>query len=128
VEAGGAQLGWRKLGLVAKAMQIRVSTLARDAELDATNAAQQPHPDSRELVLLTPTGAALGRAVRRLRQAKRASIERLAFSVGLHPTSVYKIEHAERQPRWPTLCDLAAALGLSVSALIEEAESETGAT
>ncbi len=71
-----------------------------------------------------PSSAALGRAVRRLRQAKRASIELLAFSAGLHPTSVQKIERAERKPTWDTLCRLAAALELSVSALVEEAESE----
>jgi transcriptional regulator with XRE-family HTH domain len=71
-----------------------------------------------------PSGAALGSAVRRLRTAKRASIETLAFDAGLHPTSVQKIERAERHPTWATLCRLAAALGLTVSALAAAAESE----
>jgi transcriptional regulator with XRE-family HTH domain len=118
VEAGGSQFGWRTLGLVSNALQIRVSTLARDAEHDDTDSAQHAEAN----VLAPPSGVALGHAVRRLRQAKGASIESLALSVGLHPTSVAKVEHAQRQPTWATLCDLAAALGLTVSALIEEAE------
>ncbi len=71
-----------------------------------------------------PSADALGGAVRRLRRGQGASIEAIALSVGLHPTSVHKIERAERRSTWTTLCDLAAALGVSVSALVETAERE----
>ncbi|MHB8241726.1 MAG: helix-turn-helix domain-containing protein [Solirubrobacteraceae bacterium] len=115
VEAGSSQLGWRTLGLLANALQIRVSTLARDAERESTHRVEA-------IILAPPSADALGHAVRRLRQTKGATIETLALSVGLHPTSLAKIEHAQRQPTWATLCDLAAALSLTTSTLIKEAE------
>jgi transcriptional regulator with XRE-family HTH domain len=70
------------------------------------------------------SGADLGRAVRRLRQALRLTIEDLAFAADVHPTYLSSIERGERNPSWNTLCGLADALSLSVPALIEEAEEE----
>jgi transcriptional regulator with XRE-family HTH domain len=118
VEAGRAQLGWTRLGLIARALALAVSTLAQDAELDCMSGGRGGVE-----IVTPPDSGALGSSVRRLRRARGASIEQLALSVGLHPTSVQKIERAERQPTWPTLCDLAAALGVRVSVLIAEAEN-----
>lgn len=127
IEAGETQPGWARLGLIACALQISLSTLTRDVELDTVRVTQEPADAGRAGAPVAPSGAALGSAVRRLRQTRGASIEELAFAVGLHPTSVYKIERAQRQPIWPTVCHLARALGVSVSRLVEEAErgSET---
>ncbi|HLM87140.1 MAG TPA: helix-turn-helix transcriptional regulator [Solirubrobacteraceae bacterium] len=104
--------------------------LARDAERNAErNASSEPacerEPSTRPRC--PPNATAFGGAVRRLRRARAESIETLAFTVGLHPTSVSKIERAGCRPRWSTVCDLAAALGLEVSALIEEAETQAAA-
>jgi transcriptional regulator with XRE-family HTH domain len=122
VESGRTQLGWTRLGRIAHTLQLRVATLARDAELGTVSVAHQASRGG--AVPNPPSAAALGGAVRRLRRAKRTSIEALALRVGLHPTSVDKIERAQRQPIWPTLCELAAALELEVSALVEAAERE----
>ena len=70
------------------------------------------------------SGADLGRAVRRLRRAQRLTIEDIAFTADVHPTYLSSIERGERNPSWNTLCGLADALGLSVPALVEEAEEE----
>jgi transcriptional regulator with XRE-family HTH domain len=70
------------------------------------------------------SGADLGRAVRRLRQAHRLTIEDLAFAAGVHRTYLSSIERGERNPSWNTLCGLADALGLSVPDLAQEAEAE----
>ena len=71
-----------------------------------------------------PTNAALGRAIRRLRRNKQLSIEALALNAGLHPTYLSGIERGERNPTWAKLCDLADTLGVPISAIAGEAESE----
>ena len=70
------------------------------------------------------TGADLGRAVRRLRQAHHITIEGLAFTAGMHPTYLSSIERGLRNPTWRKLCELADALDVSVSTLAGEAEEE----
>lgn len=70
------------------------------------------------------SGADLGRAVRRLRQALRLTIEALASTADVHPTYLSSIERGKRNPSWKTLCNLADALGVSVPVLVEEAEEE----
>lgn len=70
------------------------------------------------------SGADLGQAVRRLRQAHDLKIEDLAASAGMHPTYLSGIERGLRNPTWSKLCGLADALGVSVSMLAGEAEEE----
>ncbi len=72
-----------------------------------------------------PTNAALGRAIRRIRKAKRVTIETLALDAGIHPTYLSGIERGRRNPTWAKLCVLADALGLPISAVAREAEHDT---
>ncbi len=71
-----------------------------------------------------PTNVQLGRAVRRLRQARRLSIESLAGDAQMHPTYLSAIERGLRNPTWTKLCHLAGALDIGVSELARAAEAE----
>jgi transcriptional regulator with XRE-family HTH domain len=71
-----------------------------------------------------PTNADLGRAIRRIREARRLSIEALAYRAGLHPTYLSAIERGIRNPTWVKVCDLARALDIPLSALVHAAEGE----
>lgn len=66
----------------------------------------------------------LGRVLRRLRRARHLSIEDLAQRADLHPTYISSIERGERNPSCGKLSDLALALGVPLSALIQDAEQE----
>lgn len=71
-----------------------------------------------------PTNAQLGRAVRRIRKARRLSIEALAGAAHMHPTYLSAIERGLRNPTWTKLCNLAGALRIEPSALVRAAEAE----
>lgn len=71
-----------------------------------------------------PTNAALGRAIRRLRQQRKLTIETLAHAANLHPTYLSGIERGVRNPTWSKLCALADALALPVSTITAEAEHD----
>lgn len=73
----------------------------------------------------TPTNAALGRAIRRLRKHRKLTIEALAHAADLHPTYLSGIERGVRNPTWAKLCALADALGIPVSVVAAEAEHDT---
>jgi transcriptional regulator with XRE-family HTH domain len=62
--------------------------------------------------------------LRRLRRARDLSIEDLALRADLHPTYVSSIERGERNPSCGKLSDLALALGVPLSALMQDAELE----
>lgn len=66
----------------------------------------------------------LGCVVRRLRQARRLTIEDLALRADLHPTYLSGIERGVRNPTWSKLSDLALALCVPLSALTRDAERE----
>lgn len=72
-----------------------------------------------------PTNAALGRAIRRLRQSQKLTIEMLALDAEMHPTYLSGIERGVRNPTWAKLCALADALGIPVSTIAGEAEHDT---
>jgi len=71
-----------------------------------------------------PTNAALGRAIRRLRQQQDLTIEALALDADMHPTYLSGIERGVRNPSWGKLCGLAGALGVAVSMIAADAERE----
>jgi len=71
-----------------------------------------------------PTPEDLGQAVRRLRRARHRSIENLAFAAGMHPTYLSGIERGIRNPSWTKLCDLAEALAMPLSRIVQAAEEE----
>jgi transcriptional regulator with XRE-family HTH domain len=73
-----------------------------------------------------PSNAQLGRAIRRQRRARRLTIEALALDAGLHPTYLSGIERGIRNPTWAKLAGVAQALGIAVSTIAQDAESEPG--
>jgi transcriptional regulator with XRE-family HTH domain len=71
-----------------------------------------------------PSNVNLGHGVRRLRLARRLSIEALAGAAQMHPTYLSAIERGHRNPTWTKLCHLAEALDITISALARVAEAE----
>ncbi len=71
-----------------------------------------------------PSNADLGRAIRRLRRARRVTIEDLAHSSDMHPTYLSGIERGVRNPTWEKLAGLARALDVPVAAIAHDAELE----
>jgi transcriptional regulator with XRE-family HTH domain len=71
-----------------------------------------------------PTNKDLGRAIRRLRQPKRLSIEALAHAADMHPTYLGRIERGGASPTWNKLTSLARALDMPVTAIAQAAEQE----
>ena len=72
-----------------------------------------------------PTNAALGRAIRRLRQHRELTIEALAHAADMHPTYLSGIERGVRNPTWSKLCGLADALVIPIAAVAAEVEHDT---
>lgn len=73
---------------------------------------------------MAPTNGDLGQAIRRLRRARKLTIETLAFAADMHPTYLSGIERGVRNPTWTKLCGLAEGLGVTMSQLTREAEDE----
>lgn len=71
-----------------------------------------------------PSNPDLGRAIRRLRQARKLTIETLAFAADMHPTYLSGIERGRRNPTWTKLCGLAGALSVPMSEIVNTAEQE----
>ena len=67
----------------------------------------------------------LGKAVRRLRHAQGLSQERFADLIGVHRTTMGRLERGDLNLTLETLERLAKGLGQRVSGLLLEAESET---
>lgn len=66
----------------------------------------------------------LGRAVRRLRNARGMSIEALASASGMHPTYLQKLEMKGRNLSWGKLAGLASGLETTIAVLAAHAEDE----
>jgi transcriptional regulator with XRE-family HTH domain len=71
-----------------------------------------------------PSNPDLGRAIRRLRQARNLTIETLAFAAEMHPTYLSGIERGRRNPTWDRIASLAGALDVSMSEIVNTAEQE----
>lgn len=71
----------------------------------------------------TKLHAVLGTAISRLRHDRRISQEELAFSTGLHRTSISLIERGCKSPTFDTIVSIALALSVKPSELIATAES-----
>jgi transcriptional regulator with XRE-family HTH domain len=72
----------------------------------------------------SPAHAALGRALRELREHQRLSQETLAFRSGLHRNYVGGIERGERNPSYTNILKLAEVVGVQASRLLELAEEQ----
>jgi transcriptional regulator with XRE-family HTH domain len=60
--------------------------------------------------------------VRKARQRRGLSQERLAFACRLHRTEISLLERGERDPRLSTIVRLARALECTASSLVEEVD------
>lgn len=67
---------------------------------------------------------ALGRAIRRLRQDRRLSIEALAHEAGMSPGHLGVIERGHGNPRVDKLFALSEALGVTFTQIVLVAEEE----
>jgi transcriptional regulator with XRE-family HTH domain len=63
--------------------------------------------------------AALGRALRRLRQAAELTQEQAAAKIGIGSTFISQIENGHRGMRWHTLLAFLAAYGADLHALAD---------
>jgi transcriptional regulator with XRE-family HTH domain len=66
--------------------------------------------------------AALGKALRALRDERELTQETLAERTGLSGRTLSGIETGAANPTWATMRDIAAALGVSISELAKLAE------
>lgn len=69
-------------------------------------------------------GAIFGGVLQRHRARAGLNQEDLAIDAGVDRTFVSRLERGIRQPTITTLIDLADALGISASILVEETEAE----
>lgn len=67
-----------------------------------------------------------GQAIRRMRQKKSISQERLADLCGLHRTYISDIELGKRNVSLENIEKMAIALGMKISELFEEVEADAG--
>ena len=74
------------------------------------------------VVQRSPDHAALGAAIREVREAQSISQERLAALSDLDRTYVGGIERGERNPSYQNLLRLAGTLGTPLSLLVARAE------
>lgn len=85
---------------------------------------REPASGGGTVALIAPSGVELGRVIRRLRRARRLTIEELASAADIHPTYLSGIERGIRNPTWEKVCALAIALGVPFSALVRDTEVE----
>ncbi len=76
------------------------------------------------MALVVASNADLGLAIRRLRRARKESIEALAHAADMHPTYLSGIERGLRNPTWRKISAVAEALEVSVPVLAQSAEIE----
>jgi transcriptional regulator with XRE-family HTH domain len=65
---------------------------------------------------------ALGKAVRHFRDERSETQEALAHKAGITVGHLSKIERGQANPTWETIQAIAAALGVAVAKLAEQAE------
>lgn len=70
-----------------------------------------------------PDAAALGRAVRAIRDERGISQTQLAEATGFMQSWISQIERGRRNPSWNNVARLAEGLGVSVSELTNRAET-----
>jgi XRE family transcriptional regulator, regulator of sulfur utilization len=71
-----------------------------------------------------PANEDLGRAIRRLRQARHLTIRAVARKAGISTGHLGVIERGYGNPRLGTLFRLASALGITCEELVRTAETE----
>lgn len=71
-----------------------------------------------------PTNANLGAAIRRLRRARKLTIETLAFAAEMHPTYLSRIERGRRNPDLGQDHEPLTRARRALTALVQTAEEE----
>lgn len=71
----------------------------------------------------SPDTAALGRAVRLLREERGISQVQLAADTGFTQSWISHVERGSRNPSWSNVVRLAEGLGVSVSELVARVEA-----
>jgi XRE family transcriptional regulator, regulator of sulfur utilization len=66
--------------------------------------------------------AALGKAIRRIREREGLTQEELAFRAGVHPTWVSRLESGRWDPRWSSVRKAVEGLGITLVELVAMAE------
>lgn len=66
--------------------------------------------------------AALGEAIRELRDKRKATQEDLAAGAGITPATLSLIERGQANPTWDTARRIAGALGVSIGELAKLSE------
>jgi transcriptional regulator with XRE-family HTH domain len=74
----------------------------------------------------TPDAAALGRAVRLIREERGISQVQLSEATGLMQSWISHVERGARNPSWNNVVRLAGGLSVRVSELAVRAEATTG--
>ncbi len=69
-----------------------------------------------------PTHAALGEALRQIREREGLTQEELAFQAGNDPTWVSRLESGHRDPRWSSVAKLVEGLGVTMLEVVALAE------
>lgn len=105
---------WRSVNALAKALDLRVSSLVAQAETIGANFDTGRSP---ALVLYN-----VGPTVRRLRQRKRLKSEELARRAGISSGQLCNIEGQRCDLRWKTFCRLAGGFDITISDLARETE------
>jgi transcriptional regulator with XRE-family HTH domain len=75
-----------------------------------------------------PSNGDLGRAIRRLRHARKLTIEDLAHAADMHPTYAGRIERGGASPTFEKIVHLARALDVSLPVLMYRVEDEAEVT
>ncbi len=70
----------------------------------------------------SPAHAALGRAVRQLREQRQLTQDQLAEATGLQATYLSDIERGVRNPSWSVVVSIADGLGTTPAELVTLAE------
>lgn len=123
LEQGQRRPGWEKLCDIVGGLGVPLSRFAEETEADPAWGLPRSAPLHRTR-LIRPAADDLARALAGLRLERGITVRALGEAAGLHSTTIYKIEHCDRLPTWPILCDLADGLDLPVSLLIAKAEDE----
>ncbi len=70
----------------------------------------------------------VGTVIRQLRENRGQTLEKLANEVNSDPSNLSRVERGLQKPSHDLLVDIAAALGVRVSAIWAQAEGDTSAT
>lgn len=129
IEEGRRRVGWTVVCKVAHdGLRVPVARLAHESEADpATTAPVTGVPPLHPPTRVPPDASEVARVLVRLRAERGLTQEDLGGTAGLKGGTVSLIERGGRGLRWPVLCSLAEALGLTIAALVKEAEREEAA-